>query len=41
MKKQWVLVWILAGALMGSNALAQHKAPNTQPHAEAPPASDR
>ena len=39
MKKQWVLVCVLAGALMGSNAAAQHKAPNTQPSTtEAPPA---
>ena len=29
MKKQWVLVCVLAGALMGSDAAAQHKAPNT------------
>jgi hypothetical protein len=40
MKKQWVLVCVLAGALMGSNASAQHKAPNTQPSTtEAPPAA--
>jgi hypothetical protein len=39
MKKQWVLVGILAGALIGSNAAAQHTAPNQQPTtAEAPPA---
>jgi hypothetical protein len=39
MKKQWVLVCVLAGALMGSNAAAQHKAPNQQPStAEAPAA---
>jgi hypothetical protein len=39
MKKQWVLVCVLAGALMGSNAAAQHKAPNTQPSTtEAAPA---
>ena len=39
MKKQWVLVCVLAGALMGSNAAAQHKAPNQQPStAEAPSA---
>ena len=33
MKKQWVLVGILAGALFGQDqaALAQHKAPNQQP----------
>jgi hypothetical protein len=43
MKKQWVLVCVLAGALIGSQAQAQHKAPNTQPPtAEAPkaPAGD-
>ena len=40
MKKQWVLVCVLAGALMGSHASAQHKAPNTQPSTtEAAPAS--
>ena len=39
MKKQWVLVCVLAGALMGSTASAQHKAPNQQPStAEVPPA---
>ena len=39
MKKQWVLVCVLAGALTGSNAAAQHKAPNQQPStAEAPAA---
>ena len=31
MKKQWVLVCVLAGALMGSGAAAQHQAPNQQP----------
>ncbi len=31
MKKQWVLVCVLAGTLTGSNAVAQHKAPNQQP----------
>lgn len=31
MKKQWVLVCALAGALIGSDAAAQHKAPNQQP----------
>ena len=37
MKKQWVLVGVLAGALIGSDAQAQHKAPNQQPAtAEAP-----
>ena len=39
MKKQWVLVCVLAGALIGSDAAAQHKAPNQQPStAEAPAA---
>ena len=39
MKKCWVLVGVLAGALIGSEALAQHKAPNQQPPtAEAPKA---
>ena len=31
MKKQWVLVCVLAGALTGQHAAAQHKAPNQQP----------
>ncbi len=31
MKKQWVLIGVLAGAMIGSDALAQHKAPNQQP----------
>ncbi len=39
MKKQWVVVGILAGTLLAGDALAQHKAPNTQPTtAEAPTA---
>ena len=39
MKKQWVLVCVLAAALMSSGAAAQHKAPNQQPAtAEAPAA---
>ena len=39
MKKQWVLVCVLAGALTGSTAAAQHKAPNQQPAtSEAPSA---
>ena len=39
MKKQWVLVAILAAALAGSDAAAQHKAPNQQPSTtEAPKA---
>ena len=37
MRKQWVVVGILAGTLLAGDALAQHKAPNTQPTtAEAP-----
>jgi hypothetical protein len=31
MKKQWVLVCVLAGALCGGSLAAQHKAPNQQP----------
>jgi hypothetical protein len=39
MKKQWVLVAILASAVAGSDAAAQHKAPNQQPSTtEAPKA---
>ena len=37
MKKQWVLVGILAASLFGSPALAQHKAPNQQPATAAAP----
>jgi hypothetical protein len=37
MRKQWVLVGILAGALTASDALAQHKAPNAQPTTAATP----
>ena len=39
MKKQWVLVCVLAGALTGSNAAAQHKAPNQQPATTEAPAA--
>ena len=39
MKKQWVLVCVLAGALAGSDAIAQHKAPNQQPSTAAAPAA--
>ena len=39
MKKQWVLVCVLAGALTGSNAAAQHKAPNQQPSTPEAPAA--
>ena len=39
MKKQWVLVGVVAAALMSGSAAAQHKAPNQQPPtSEAPPA---
>lgn len=39
MKRQWVLVAALAGALVGSEAAAQHQTPNQQPAtAEAPKA---
>jgi hypothetical protein len=31
MRKSWVLAGLLAASLMGGPALAQHKAPNTQP----------
>lgn len=37
MRKQWVLVGILAASLFGSPALAQHKAPNQQPATAAVP----
>ena len=37
MRKQWVLVGILAAALSSSPALAQHKAPNEQPVTAAAP----
>lgn len=39
MTKHWVLVGFLAGSLAASNAVAQHKAPNTQPTTAAVPAS--
>ena len=38
MRKQWVLVGILAGSLMAGPAFAQHKAPNQQPATDAAPA---
>ena len=39
MRKYWVLVGILAGLFVGSDALAQHQAPRDQPaRAEAPAA---
>ena len=37
MKKQWVLVCVVAGALLGSDAFAQHKGPNQQPSTAAAP----
>lgn len=39
MKKHWVLVGILTAALFGMPALAQHKAPNTQPATAEVPAA--
>ena len=37
MRKQWVLVGIVAASLLGSPAQAQHKAPNQQPATAAAP----
>src|SRR5262245_25813523 len=37
MRKQWVLVGILAGSLTAAPAFAQHKAPNQQPATDAAP----
>jgi hypothetical protein len=39
MKKQWVVVGVLAGALFAGDALAQHKAPNQQPTTAETPAA--
>ena len=39
MKKQWVVVGILAGTVLAGDALAQHKAPNQQPNTAAAPES--
>jgi hypothetical protein len=39
MKKHWVLVCVLAGALVGGEAAAQHKAPNQQPSTAEVPAA--
>ena len=39
MRKQWVLVGILAGSLTAGPALAQHKAPNQQPNTAGAPAA--
>lgn len=37
MRKQWVVVGILAGTLIAGDALAQHKVPNQQPTTAATP----
>jgi hypothetical protein len=37
MRKQWVVVGILAGTLFAGDALAQHKQPNQQPNTAAAP----
>ena len=39
MRNQWVLVGILASALAGAPAYAQHKTPNQQPATDAAPAA--
>jgi len=39
MRKQWVVVGILAGTLLAGDALAQHKVPNQQPNTAATPAA--
>ncbi len=39
MRKQWVLVGILAGSLAAAPAFAQHKAPNAQPATAPAPAA--
>ena len=39
MKKQWVVVGVLAGTLIAGDALAQHKAPNQQPTTAETPAA--
>lgn len=39
MKKQFILVGMLAGALCATNVLAQHQTPNTQPPQAADPAA--
>ena len=39
MRKQWVLVGLLAMTLASSDAFAQHKAPNQQPNTAATPAA--
>ena len=37
MRKQWVVVGVLAGMLVAGDALAQHKAPKDQPNTAAAP----
>jgi hypothetical protein len=37
MKKQWILVAVMAGSLAAADAFAQHKAPNQQPGTAAAP----
>jgi hypothetical protein len=39
MRKQWVVVGILAGTLVAGEALAQHKTPNQQPNTAQTPAA--
>jgi hypothetical protein len=39
MRKQWVVVGVLAGTLLAGDALAQHKAPNQQPTTAETPAA--
>ncbi|MCA1650036.1 MAG: hypothetical protein LC753_07025, partial [Acidobacteria bacterium] len=39
MKKQWILVGVLAGSLAAADAFAQHKAPNQQPGTAPAPAA--
>ncbi len=39
MKKQWILVGVLAGSLASADAFAQHKAPNQQPGTAAAPSA--
>ena len=39
MRKQWVVVGVLAGTLLAGDALAQHKAPNQQPTTAENPAA--
>ena len=39
MRKQWVVVGVLAGTLLAGDALAQHKTPNQQPTTAESPAA--